>query len=61
MDYREEYIIKVTKIKKDAEKKYEKFIEENADECILKMLQDLIEDCEVSINKMQNYINNSTY
>ena len=61
MDYREEYIIKVTNIKKDAEKKYEKFIEENADEYILKMMQDLIQDCDESINKMQNYINNSTY
>lgn len=61
MDYREEYIIKVMKIKKDAEKKYEKFVEENADECILKMMKDLIQDCDESINKMQNYINNSTY
>lgn len=61
MDYREEYIVKVTEIKKDAEKKYEKFVEENADECILKMMQDLIQDCDESINKMQNLINNSTY
>ena len=61
MDYREEYIIKVTKIKENAEKTYEKFVEENADEYILKMMKDLIEDCEVSIKKMQNLINNSTY
>ena len=61
MDYREEYIVKVTEIKSNAEKKYEKFVEENADECILKMMQDLIQDCDESINKMQNLINNSTY
>lgn len=61
MDYREEYIIKVTEIKLNAEKTYEKFLEENADEYVLKMMQDLIQDCDESINKMQNLINNSTY
>lgn len=58
MDYREEYIEKVTKIKADAEEMYDRFVSEGAHECNLKILRDLIDDCENSIKKMRETINN---
>ena len=53
MNYKEEYIIKVTKIKADAEEMYKRFLDENAHEYILSMVQSLIEDCAESIEKMK--------
>ena len=59
MDYREEYIAKVTKIKANAEDTYKRFIEEKADEHILNIIKELIKDCDESIEKMKNSINNN--
>lgn len=59
MDYKEEYIIKVMKIKSNAEDTYKKFVKEKADKHILNIMQELIKDCDESIEKMKNSINNN--